>query len=123
MHQSHFSSMSRHARTINYNVTNITNVTQVRVVGGWKGSGHGRKNHRGMYKERPPRLLQYLAEGRSEGELCTESVRTLGYATRGFCLGVEGMAKGVAGVVGGAAGLAVGTIELVAALFGKDITK
>lgn len=123
MHNKHFSSMSRHARTINYNVTNITNVTQVRVEGGWKGPGHGRKSHHGMHKERPPRLLQYLAEGRSEGELCAESVRTLGYAARGFCSSVEGMAKGVAGVAGGAAKLAVGTIELVAALFGKDITK
>lgn len=68
-------------------------------------------------------LLQYLAEGRSEGELCVESVRTLGYAARGFCSGVEGMAKGVVGVVGGTAKLAVGTIGLVAALFGKGITK
>lgn len=108
---------------INYNVTNITNVTQVRVKGGWKGPRHGRKRHHGMHKERPTRLLQYLAEGRSEGELCAESVRTLGYAARGFCSGVEGMAKGVVGVAGGAAKLAAGTIELVAALFGKDITK
>ena len=115
--------MSRHARTINYNVTNITNVTQVRVDRGWKGSGYGRKSHHGMHKERPPRLLQYLAEGRSEGELCAESVRTLGYAARGFCSGVEGMAKGVVGVAGSTAKLAVCTIELVAALFGKDIPK
>ena len=123
MHNKHFSSMSRHARTINYNVTNITNVTQVRVEGGWKGPGHGRKSHHGKHKERPPRLLQYLAEGRSEGELCAESVRTLGYAARGFCSSVEGMTKGAVGVVGGTAKLAVGAIELVAALFGKDITK
>ena len=123
MRRNHFSSMSSHARTINYNVTNITNVTQVRVDRGWKRPVPGRKSHHGMHKERPPMLLQYLAEGRSEGELCVESVRTLGYAARGFCSGVEGMAKGVVGVVGGTAKLAVGAIELVAALFGKDITK
>ena len=123
MHNKHFSSMSRHARLINYNVTNITNVTQVSINGGWKGPRHGRKSHHGLHKERPPRLLQYLAEGRSEGELCAESVRTLGYAARGFCSGVEGMAKGVVGVAGGTAKLAVGAIELVAALFGKDVTK
>ena len=123
MHRTYFPAMSRRARTINYNVTNITNVTHVRVEGGRKGSGHGHKSHHGMHKERPPRLLQCLAEGRSEGELCAESVRTLGYAARGFCSSVEGMAKGVVGVAGGTAKLAVGAIELVAALFGKDVTK
>ena len=103
------------------NITNVTNVTVLRP--GCSNSGRAQRLMRsggrhGARAERPSKLLSYLAQGRSSGELCDESVRTLGIAARGISSCAADMACGVKGM---ATGLLSGTVGALAALFGKDI--
>ena len=113
------------AGAVNANTVHITNVTNVTHVlrHGCSNGGRAQRLTRPDRRldaraTRPSQLLVYLAQGRSSGELCDESVRTLGIAAHGVGSGVEGLACGVKKM---ATGLLAGTVGVLAALFGKDI--
>ena len=107
------------ARTVN-----ITNITQ--VVPGCSNGGHTHLRTRagrafGGRFQRSSELPRYLYEGRAPGELCEESVRTLGIAARGFGSCANKFAHNSVGVVRSAGSAVKGAVGLSAAFFGKDI--
>lgn len=113
------------AGAVNANTVNITNVTYVKHVlrPGCSSGGRAQRLTRSGRRhderaERPSKLLVYLAQGRSSGELCDESVRTLGIAAHGIGSCAADMACGVKKM---ATGLLSGTVGAIAAMFGKDI--
>lgn len=116
------------AGAVNANTVNITNITQVTQIvrTGCSKVGRTRLSHRygqpyGGRKQRPSQLVRYLAEGRSEGELCKESVRTLGIAAHGFVSCADDLTHHAGGVVRSAGRVAKGVVGLIAAFCGKDI--
>ena len=110
------------ARAVYANTVNINNITQVVNSGCSNGGRAQRLTRPGRRLDarttRPSKLLVYLAQGRSSGELCDESVRTLGIAAHGIGSGVTGVAHGVGKM---ASGLISGTVGVIAAMFGKDV--
>ena len=107
------------ARTVN-----ITNITQ--VVSGCSNGGHTHLRTRagrafGGRFQRSSELPRYLYEGRAPGELCKESVRTLGIAARGFGSCADNLAHDAVGFVQSAGKVAKGVVGLIAEFCGKDI--
>ena len=115
-----FAAGAVHANTVNIN--HITQITQTVCPGCSNCFRTHQFSRKGRQNDRRPRhrseLLRYLYEGRSEVELCEESVRTLGTSAHvlGSCASRIGR-----DVVGMTTCFAKGTIGLIAALFGKNI--
>ena len=111
-----FSAGAVNANIVNFNYfTNVTNVRPCRHGGFGKHVRNGRQNGRlGMGHSN---LLGYLYEGRSEGELCKESVRTLGIASRQVGSAAVGMASGIGEM---AAGIVSGAVSVLSAMFGRN---
>ena len=108
------------ARAVYANTVNINNITQVVNSGCSNGGRAQRLTRPGRRLDarttRPSKLLVYMAQGRSSGELCEESVRTLGVAAHEFSSGVGGMARGIGEMATGLVNVAVGVFS---ALFGE----
>lgn len=114
----------------NIHVTNtyVTNVTHVNVGGGGHHKprgGYGGSGKRGGFHERPPKLYRYcmscglldsgVAAKMSSGQMCDETIKAAGYATRKFladtrdCRAQMGRGlKKMASSIGGLIGLLVG---------------
>jgi len=81
------------------NITNITNITQVVAGHGHRPAGKRRGDIGERRTERPPKLLRFcgscgvmdqdVASRMSSSELCDESVKVIGYASKGLCRSTE----------------------------------
>lgn len=112
------------AGAVQANTINITHITQ--VVPGCSNGGRTHLRTRagrtfGGRFQRPSELPRYLYEGRAPGELCKESVRTLGISARGFGSCADDLAHHAGGVIRSAGGVVKGAVGLIAAFCGKDI--
>lgn len=112
------------AGAVQASTVNITNITQ--IVYGRSNGGHTHLRTRagrtfGGRFQRSSELPRYLYEGRAPGELCKESVRTLGIAARGFGSCADGLAHHAMGIVRSAGGVVKDAVGLIAAFCGKDI--
>ncbi len=126
------SGVQSYANNSNVNITNITNITRVsnvtRISGtsGWPSNRRWPKKERRLVlpserERRAPKLQRFCATGglldrdvvagMSEGKLCEEAVKVIGYNARGLARDVADIGGGLCRAVGCLAGGLFGVLE------------